>query len=52
MTEGYPYFIQEWAYRAWNQTTSSPITVEDVRAIKGLAIQKLDGSYSGFVLTV
>lgn len=42
VTEGYPNFIQEWAYRAWNQATSSPITVEDVRAIKGLAIQKLD----------
>lgn len=45
VTEGYPNFIQEWAYRAWNQATSSPITVEDVRAIKGLAIQKLDESF-------
>jgi hypothetical protein len=45
VTEGYPYFIQEWAYRAWNEAKSSPITVEDVRAIKQLAIQKLDESF-------
>ncbi len=45
VTEGYPYFIQAWAYRAWNQARSSPITIDDVRTIKGLAIQKLDESF-------
>jgi len=45
VTEGYPYFIQEWAYRTWNEAKSSPITVGDVRAIKHLAIQKLDESF-------
>jgi hypothetical protein len=45
VTEGYPYFIQEWAYRAWNQAKSSPITIDDVRTIKDIAIRKLDESF-------
>jgi hypothetical protein len=45
VTEGYPYFIQEWAYRTWNQATASPITIDDVRTIKDLAIQKLDEGF-------
>jgi hypothetical protein len=45
VTEGYPYFIQEWAYRAWNHAEASPISVEDVRAIRELATQKLDESF-------
>ena len=27
MTKGYPYFLQEWGYQAWNQSESSPITL-------------------------
>src|SRR5437867_5165908 len=25
MTEGYPYFLQEWGYQAWNLAPDSPI---------------------------
>jgi hypothetical protein len=28
-TRGYPYFLQEWGYHAWNVATSSPVTPED-----------------------
>jgi hypothetical protein len=27
LTKGYPYFIQEWGYQAWNHAASSPITL-------------------------
>ena len=27
LTKGYPYFLQEWGYQAWNQAESSPITL-------------------------
>ena len=25
VTQGYPYFLQEWGYQAWNLATASPI---------------------------
>ena len=31
-SEGYPYFLQEWAYHAWNAAPASPISENDVRA--------------------
>ena len=30
-TKGYPYFLQEWGYQAWNTADASPIRLEDVR---------------------
>ncbi len=30
LTKGYPYFLQEWGYQAWNIATSSPITFATV----------------------
>ncbi|MBC5820821.1 MAG: ATP-binding protein, partial [Candidatus Eremiobacteraeota bacterium] len=30
ITKGYPYFVQEWAYRVWNLATKSPIALDDV----------------------
>ena len=44
-TEGYPYFIQEWGYAAWNAAPSSPITVVDVQRAQGAAVKKLDESF-------
>jgi hypothetical protein len=29
LTKGYPYFVQEWGYQAWNLADSSPITIAD-----------------------
>lgn len=31
-TNGYPYFIQKWAYQAWNVARKSPVTVEDIHS--------------------
>lgn len=45
ITEGYPYFIQEWGYQAWNLAPKSPITVEDVHLATAAAIKRLDQSF-------
>jgi hypothetical protein len=26
-TKGYPYFLQEWGYQAWNLAPASPINI-------------------------
>jgi type II secretory pathway predicted ATPase ExeA len=31
VTEGYPYFLQEWGYQAWNIAEKSPIDIDVVR---------------------
>ena len=44
-TKGYPYFLQEWGYQAWNVATGSPITIADIRKASGLAIKRLDENF-------
>ena len=44
-TQGYPYFIQEWAYHAWNIATGHQITRDDVTAASARAIARLDQSF-------
>lgn len=45
VTHGYPYFIQEWAYRIWNHAVSSPIAIDDIHAVRDVAIKKLDENF-------
>jgi hypothetical protein len=45
VTEGYPYFLQEWGYNAWNLATTSPIPVALIQQASALAIKKLDESF-------
>jgi hypothetical protein len=45
LTKGYPYFIQEWGYQAWNQATNSPITVETIESATPTVIARLDKSF-------
>lgn len=42
---GYPYFIQEWGFHAWNRAASSPITFADVRAASVDVIRQLDQNF-------
>ena len=42
LTKGYPYFLQEWGYVAWNLATTSPITLQVVRDAKNKVIPRLD----------
>lgn len=45
LTEGYPYFLQEWGYQAWNHATASPITLEVVRQATATVIRRLDENF-------
>jgi hypothetical protein len=44
-THGYPYFIQEWAYHAWNTAAGPKITASDVQAAGTEAILRMDESF-------
>jgi hypothetical protein len=44
-TRGYPFFIQEWAYAAWNVAQDDSITLEDVMVAQAIAIAKLDEGF-------
>jgi len=45
LTQGYPYFLQEWGYELWNHAEGSPITLQDVNAATPGIIQKLDENF-------
>lgn len=45
LTKGYPYFLQEWGYVAWNLATTSPITLQVVRDAKKSVIPRLDENF-------
>lgn len=44
-TNGYPYFLQEWAYQAWNLAPHSPIDVSVVTAATAHAMRRLDENF-------
>lgn len=44
-TKGYPYFLQEWGYQAWNIASKSPIEAHDVEQASRLALQRLDEGF-------
>lgn len=45
LTQGYPFFLQEWGYNVWNAAPRSPITRDDVSAATGITIRKLDAGF-------
>jgi hypothetical protein len=45
LTECYPYFLQQWAYEAWNASETNLISSETVNRATKLAIQELDKSF-------
>ena len=45
VTEGYPYFLQEWGYHAWNIAEKSPINESDALAATTDATTSLDDSF-------
>lgn len=44
-THGYPFFLQEWAYCAWNIADSQTITQKDVRLAYSETIHELDKGF-------
>ena len=45
VTQGYPYFLQEWGYEAWEAATRSPIDLSVIETATKVAIAKLDKSF-------
>lgn len=45
LTQGYPYFLQEWGYHSWNVAECSPITRQDVERASEIALRNLDESF-------
>jgi len=45
ITEGYPYFLQEWGYQAWNMAQGSPIDLQTIQAAHDAVIARLDESF-------
>ena len=44
-SRGYPYFLQEWGYRVWNQSPRSPVTLDDVYSSRPEVIRTLDENF-------
>lgn len=45
VTEGYPYFLQEWGYQAWNIADQSTIDVDVAKQATAEAIKRLDKNF-------
>lgn len=45
LTKGYPYFLQEWGYQAWNHAKTSPITLQAVTDATSDVIRRLDANF-------
>jgi hypothetical protein len=45
LTKGYPYFLQEWGYQAWNHAKASPITLKVVQDATPAVILRLDKNF-------
>ena len=44
-TKGYPYFLQEWGYQAWNLADQSPISLQIVRNATEQVTRRLDENF-------
>ena len=47
ITKGYPYFLQEWGYHAWNvaSSDSAKITINDTKNASQFALANLDKNF-------
>jgi hypothetical protein len=45
LTKGYPYFLQEWGYQAWNHAQASPISLHVVRETTDIVTRRLDENF-------
>jgi len=45
LTRGYPYFLQEWGYQAWNHAAASPIGLQVVQESSDLVSRRLDENF-------
>ena len=45
LTQGYPYFLQEWGYQAWNLAKTSPISLQIIQEATATVIPRLDQNF-------
>lgn len=45
LTQGYPYFLQEWGYQSWNHAAASPISLKVVQETTPLVETRLDENF-------
>lgn len=45
LTKGYPYFLQEWGYQAWNHAEASPISLKVIENATPIVINRLDENF-------
>lgn len=45
LTQGYPYFLQEWGYQVWNHAPSSPIQKEVLEMATDSCLTRLDENF-------
>jgi hypothetical protein len=45
MTNGYPYFLQEWGYQSWNHAAASPISLHIVKDTTSFVKSRLDSNF-------
>jgi hypothetical protein len=45
LTEGYPYFLQEWGYQSWNRAEASPIGLQVIKETTQIVTQRLDENF-------
>lgn len=45
VTKGYPYFLQEWGYQAWNHAPASPITLSVTQEASAAVVERLDKNF-------
>lgn len=44
-SDGYPFFVQMWAYHVWNVATDEPISSNDVTRASAPTLLNLDNSF-------
>ena len=45
LTQGHPYFLQEWGYQSWNRAAASPIMLQVVGEATATVIERLDQNF-------
>lgn len=45
LTQGYPYFLQEWGFQVWNASIQSPIGIDCIQAAEKEALRRLDQGF-------
>jgi hypothetical protein len=45
VTQGYPYFLQEWGYQSWNMATQTPVDLSLIQQTTIASTARLDQSF-------